>query len=558
MRPRLIASGATFPRSAALVLAVALLAWLVPPSAIGQISLEDVVARSFDVTVTLTPVALQIDRSTGRFLNQGSMRGRTRIVLEITAPQPIQQVRMELRADVTVRSVQAEGTQVSFTRSGRQLTLTFPQGLAPSARVPVTFEYDGQPCCIYNEFVELEDGEFYPVLVSPFGDYSLNLARITVQVTAPEGFVVVTTGRQVSATGNTIMWDSEVPVAGVALAGGQRHRKVERTVGNIRLQVYVRPGEERNLDKLTTFTGQAVEFYSRLLYPYPNTELKVVSLLIVGGGIGYPALLLIDDRAFTGNFGGGYDRDSYLFGFMAHETAHSYVPGQTVTKGVGYIWQSEGFAEYLSLMAIEAVMGPQAYARELQEERDGYAAIAGESGDRPIGSFTRANYGSRASQRIIYDKGSLVLHMLRYVIGDEAFRKTLTTYFQRTRGRAARLDEFREIAEEASGQKLDWFFDEWILQVVLPDYVVASATTARTDDGQYRTTATIRNSGTGVMPVDVAFGTGEARVIRRVEVPSRGETMVTVTTPQAIRQVEVDPNKWIIQKNYKNDTFEIR
>ncbi len=126
------------------------------------------------------------------------------------------------------------------------------------------------------------------------------------------------------------------------------------------------------------------------------------------------------------------------------------------------------------------------------------------------------------------------------------------------RGRAARVDDFREVAEEVSGQKLEWFFDQWITQTVLPDYVVASATSARTDDGQFRTTATIRNTGTGVMPVEVAFGAGEGRVVRRVEVSSRGEAQVTVMTPAAIRQVEVDPNKWIIQSNYKNDTFEIR
>ena len=183
-------------RAVAVVLGAALLAVPVPTPATGQITLEDVFARSFEVAVTLDPVDLRIDSATGRFLSQGSMRGRARIGLEVTSPQPIQQVRMELRSDVTVRSVQAEGAQVTFARSGRQLTLTFPQGLAPGARIPVTFEYDGKPCCIYNEFVELEDGEFYPVLVSPFGDYSLNLARITVQVTAPEGFVVVTTGRR--------------------------------------------------------------------------------------------------------------------------------------------------------------------------------------------------------------------------------------------------------------------------------------------------------------------------------------------------------------------------
>ncbi|HET8679551.1 MAG TPA: M1 family aminopeptidase, partial [bacterium] len=373
-----------------------------------------------------------------------------------------------------------------------------------------------------------------------------------------QGVTVVTTGRQVSADGGTLRWHSDVAVPWVALAGGRRHRRVDRTVGAMRLQMYAVQGEDRNLDKLATYTGQAAEYYSRLLYPFPYTELKVVSLVVVGGGIGYPALLLIDDRAFTNTLPGGRNRDSHLFGLMAHEVAHSYVPSQTAVRGVGFIWLSEGFAEYLSLMALEAVMGAQAYAHELQEARDSYAEIAGGRLDRPISVFTFANYGSSASQRVIYHKGCLVLHMLRFVMGDDAFRRALATYFQRFRGRPARVDDFREVAEEVAGQKLEWFFDQWISQVVLPDYVVASATSARTEDGQFRTTATIRNTGTGAMPVEVAFGTGEGRVTRRIEVPSRGEAAVTVTTPAAIRQIEVDPSKWIIQSNYKNDTFEIR
>ena len=547
-------------QAVALLLAAALLGWPAPPPATGQIVLEDVLARSFDVTVSIQPVDLSLEAVGGelRFLSRGTLRGRTRVGLEITAPQPVSQVRMDLDNQLTVRAVQAEGAQVTFSRTGSILTLTFSPALAPGARVPVTLEYDGQPLFIYNEFVLVHPGYLYPLLVSPFGDYSANQARVTVQVTAPPGFPVVSTGRQVSADGNTVRWDSEVTVPWVALAGARRHRRVDRTVGSVRMQMYVGQGEDRNLDKLATFTGQAVEFYSRLLYPFPYAELKVVSLVVVGGGLGYPALMLIDDRAFAGTFTGGFNRDSYLFSLMAHEAAHSYVPSQTVPKGVGFIWLSEAFAEYLALMAIEAVMGADAYGRELQEERDDYAVIAGTSNDRPISVYTFSNYGSRASRRVIYSKGSLVLHMLRFVIGDEAFRKTLATYFQRSRGRAARVDDFREVAEEVSGQKLEWFFDQWISRVVVPDYVVASATSTRTEEGQYRTTATVRNTGSGVMPVEVAFGTGDSRVTSRVEVPSRGEATATVTTPAAIRQVEVDPRKWLIQSNYKNDTFEIR
>lgn len=528
--------------------------------AVGQDTLEDVVARRYDVNVTVAPVDLRMEVVGGelRLLSRGTLRGRTQVGLEITAPRPVTQVRMELDSALTVRSVQAEGTQVSFTRTGSSLTLTFAQPQAPGATVAMTIEYEGTPLFLYNQSLLVHAGDLYPLLVSPFGDRSANLGRVTVQVTAPHGFVVVTTGRQVSVTADTVRYDSEVAVPWVAIAGSRTHRRVERTVGGIRLQIFVSRGEDANLDKLATFTGRAAEFYSRLLYPFPYAELKIVSLVVVVGGIGYPGFLLIDDRAFAGSFSGRYNSDSYLFQLMAHEAAHSYVPSQTLPKGVGFIWLSEGFAEYLSLMALEAVMGPQAYARELQEQRDDYAPIVGTPSDRPISVFTFANYGSRTSRRIIYSKGALVLHMLRFVIGDEAFRKTLATFFQRTRGRPARVDDFRETAEEVSGQKLDWFFDQWITQVVVPDYVVASASSTRTDDGQYRTTATIRNNGTGAMPVEVGFGAGDQRVIQRVTVAARGEAVATVTTPAVVRQVEVDPNKWLIQSNYKNDTFEIR
>lgn len=537
-----------------------LLAWPAPPPASGQIVLEDVLARSFDVAVSIQPVSLSLDVVGGelRFLSRGTLRGRARVGLDVTAAQPVSQIRMDLTAQLTVRAMQVDGGQVTFSRTGDLLTLTFSPALAPGARPTVTVEYEGQPLYIYNEFILVRASSLYPLLVSPFGDYSASQARITMQVTAPAGYMVVSTGRQVSAEGTTVRWDSEVAVPWVALAGGQAYRRVERTVGPVRLQMFVGQGSDRNLDKLATFTGQAVEFYSRLLYQFPYTELKVVSLRIVGGGIGYPALLLIDDRAFGGTFSGALNRDSFLFSLMAHEAAHSYVPSQTVPRGVGFIWLSEGFAEYLALMATEAVLGAEAYARELQEEREAYAVIAGTSNDRPISVYTFANYGPTASRRVIYAKGSLVLHMLRFVIGDAAFRKTLATFFERYRGKAARVDDFREVAEEVSGQNLEAFFTQWITQVALPDYVVAGATSTRADDGQYRTTATIRNTGTGVMPVEVAFGTGDARVTARVEVPARGEATATVTTPAAIRQVEVDPRKWLIQSNYKNDTFEIR
>src|SRR5207247_11090511 len=179
-----------------------------------------------------------------------------------------------------------------------------------------------------------------------------------------------------------------------------------------RMQLYVARGGGPNLDKLADITGSAVGFYSSLLYPFPYSELRVVSLSDLGSsiGIGYPAFLLIDDRAFGNSLPGTLNRDSSLLHLMAHEAAHSYVPSQTVPKGVGFVWLSEGFAEYLSLMAVEALLGPGAFQQELQEERDDYAAVAGTSAEPSIAAITFANYHGLPAADVIYAKGSLVLH----------------------------------------------------------------------------------------------------------------------------------------------------
>lgn len=62
----------------------------------------------------------------------------------------------------------------------------------------------------------------------------------------------------------------------------------------------------------------------------------------------------------------------------------------------------------------------------------------------------------------------------------------------------------------------------------------------------------------GILARARPIGSGEGRVVRRAEVPSRGEVTVAVTTPATIKEVEVDPGKWLIQSNYKNDRLEIR
>ena len=530
-----------------------------PAPGSAQVSLEELVIRAFDITVELTPVALKYEYQGGdiQFTSHGTLRGTTVAQLEVTATSPVTTARLELDSDVKLTSVTAPGYQVAPSRLRDTLTLTFTPALPPGGKVPLTFAYEGGPDYIYNEFVLVEEGSLYPLLISPFGDYSANFARVVLKVTTPGGYNIAGTGKLISRDGNTSTWDSEVPVPWVAVAGGQKHTVRDRTIAGVQMQFYVPPGEDRNLDKLADFAGRSVDYYSKLLYPFPYSQLRTVSLLIVGGGIGYPAFLLIDHRAFRNTYSGDLNRDSHLFQLMAHEILHSYVPSQTVPKGNGFIWLSEGFAEYLSLMAVQAVMGPEAFKRELQEERNLYASVVATTTEPALGAITFTNYHG-AARRSIYAKGSLVLHMLRGVLGDEVFRKGLAAYFTAYRGKAARVSDFQEVMEQASGQTLDWFFSEWILERVLPDYTIANTTSSPNADGTFRTTVTVRNRGTGSMPVEIGFRTDDGVQIEKVVIASRGEGTVTATTPKAVTHVEIDPHKWLIKKDDKNDVVPVK
>jgi aminopeptidase N len=148
--------------------------------------------------------------------------------------------------------------------------------------------------------------------------------------------------------------------------------------------------------------------------------------------------------------------------------------------------------------------------------------------------------------------------MLRFVVGDDAFKRILSTYFTRFRGQSVRVDDFARTAAEVAGRDLNWFFQEWVHDLVVPDYTVSDLT-ATPAEGGFRNSVKVRNLGSGVMPVEVLFelDNGE-RVTTRVDVGSRAEVTATVAAPRPARRVEADPEKWILQSNYRNDSVTAR
>ncbi|MGH2349452.1 MAG: M1 family metallopeptidase [bacterium] len=532
-----------------------------PVPAPAQVSLDDAIVTAFEINAELRPAPFAgvCDVASCQITSFGFLRGRTVAQIEVTSPNPVTTMRWVLDDDLQVRSVTGPG--VSFRRDRFYILLTFSPPLVAGTRLALTFEYEGRVGLVWDDLILAWDGLLYPTLSSPFGDISSNRAPIKTTVTIPQGYLLASTGamsRRDAGGMQVYEWQS-APLPYIAVVGGKVgfYQAVERQAGQVPLTIFIRPQYDRFLNQIVDFTGKAAEFYGRILYPFPTGRITLVaspfgrSLL----GIGLPSLMMITEEAFQ-PADPTLNRDSFRLLLVAHEAAHTYFPAETSGKGIGYIWLSEGFAEYLGLMTVEEVLGKEAFARELAEERRIYARVAGQ--DLPIAAYTWINSGTTPAVIVRYQKGAYVLHMLRHVVGTPTFLSIMKTYATRFRARSVRVSGFQEVAQEVYGQSLDWFFQEWIYQRVLPDYTIESATSAAAEGGT-RTTARVRNLGTGQMPVDVVFEMdGGERVTRRVTVGSRADATVEVITPRPVRRVEVDPDKWILQTNYTNDAATVR
>ena len=202
---------------------------------------------------------------------------------------------------------------------------------------------------------------------------------------------------------------------------------------------------------------------------------------------------------------------------IAHELAHQWWGDMVTCVDFRNIWLNEGFASYAECQWQEDFYG--------SAPNDSYVQTQMTSALSSDNSLRYALYDPPAANlfgNTIYKKGSLVLHMLRRVLGDAAFYAGMQLYGQRFRYGTASTADFQAAMEDASGQSLDWYFGEWVFDKGLPTYNWGWQTGPAAAPGQYNVGISIRQVQTNAplfrMPVEF-----------RVQRQGRPDTSVTVT-----------------------------
>jgi len=286
-------------------------------------------------------------------------------------------------------------------------------------------------------------------------------------LTVEESLETLSNGELVSSTNNgdgtkTDYWKMDKPHAPylfMMMIGD--FARVKDSWNGKDLEYMVYPEYEPSAKNIFNHTPEMLTFFSDLLdYPYPwNKYSQVIAEDYVSGamenttGVIFGEFVQKTNRELIDN-----ENDQ----IVAHEMFHHWFGDLVTCESWANLTLNEGFANYSEYLWYEHKYGKDAADAIRISEMEGYKYMAAQSGTHPL-----IHYGYDNKEDMFdahsYNKGGLVLHMLRYIVGDDAFFAALSKYLKDNEYTAVETAELRMAFEETTGLDLNWFFDQWFL-----------------------------------------------------------------------------------------------
>ncbi len=294
----------------------------------------------------------------------------------------------------------------------------------------------------------------------PAVDHPSDKATSEFFITAPSRYQVVSNGLLQEETdlgdGRRLThWKQSVPIASWlnALGVAQFTSHHAGTVRGIPLETWVfRQDRDAVVPALENPARRVLEFFSEHIGPYPYEKLAGVQAAGLGGGMELASAIFYGERNVTGR---GVD------GLVAHEVAHQWFGDAVTERDWDDVWLSEGFATYFALLFLEHDKGRDAFVAGLKRSRE---IVFATEKTRPELAVIHPNLADtrKVLNRLVYEKGGWVLHMLRGRLGTKTFWSGIREYYRRHRDGNVSTDDFRRVMEEVSGQDLAGFFQQWL------------------------------------------------------------------------------------------------
>jgi hypothetical protein len=445
----------------------------------------------YDIDARVTPER--------RFLD-----ARARLRIKVRASS-VSQLALRLSEPLVVRSIVSEpfGRLFGLRVRGQNLVIVnLPAVVLRDTEFTVTVVYSGritpQPAdreaLLLPPQLELSDLEVHHLLSnrslwypqSNFTDYATARMRVTV----PAAYDCLASGVReseerspstVELQQRTISFVTPSPVRYLSLIVGRflRVRQTALPLGDstLDLTIYASPSQLSYGERVGARAADIVRFYHSTLgdAPFPALSVTVIAGRAPGGhSPGYFAVLsqpAIDAPRIWRNDPAAFDGQPDFF--LAHEIAHQWFGQAVGWRNYHEQWVSEGFAQYLAALYIRHRRGPDHFDDMMKTMR---RWALEQSGQGPIALGYRLGQirnDSRVFRALVYNKGAVVLDMLRQITGDEVFFAGLRRFYAASRFRKVGTEEFQRSMEAASGRGLQQFFEGWIYGVSIPTLAVS-------------------------------------------------------------------------------------
>lgn len=434
-----------------------------------------------------------------------------------------------------------------FDYADEKLTVSFPKPLRAGQSITVSIAYTAtprrglwfiapdrhyphRPLQVWSQG-EDEDNRFW----LPCWDYPNEKATCEMIVTVPEKMFALSNGELVNTTHDksrktkTYHWHEHVPLVSylITLAAGE-FVEVRDEWDGIPVTYYVpanRKDAEAEARRSFGNTPAMIRFFSEKIgvrYPYEKYAQVCAAEFIFGGMENMSATTQTDATLHDARAHLDFTSDP----LVAHELAHQWWGDLLTCKDWSHGWLNEGFATYFEALWTEHSLGLDEFRYEMYQNSLNYFDEDSRRYRRPIVTKEYAE-AFNLFDRHLYEKGSLVLHMIRNYLGDALWWKAMNLYCTRHREQCVETGDLIKSIADATGHNLEWLFDEWVLKAGHPELKVTYAW----DDDKRVADVTIAQTQTVDdktplfrMPVDVLFHFGGRAVTHRIEFSEKEET----------------------------------
>lgn len=455
-----------------------------------------------------------------------------------------------------VSQVISEGKTLTYTHEQDVLLIDLPTAPRLNQRISYTITYAGKPASglkiannKYGDRTFFSDnwpdkGRHWLSIV----DHPYDKATCEFIITAPAHYQVVSNGLVMEETdltdGNRIThWKQSVPIASWLYVLGVAQFAVQRVdvFDNKAIETWVYSQDrEKGFYDFAVPTKSVLEFYSSHVGPFAYEKLANIQSNSVSGGMEAASAILYSESSVVG------DRNLRWRNVVIHEIAHQWFGNSVTEYDWDDVWLSEGFATYFTLLFIEHEYGRDAFITGLSDSK------------RQVDAFHEKNPGytivhdnlkdmDKVTSSHTYQKGSWTLHMLRGIMGEDAFWNGIRAYYNKYQNANATTSDFRKEMEEASGRDLKIFFDQWLYKLGALKLAGSWKYDKKKKEVIIRLDQVQTDGSLFMMPIPVAihFPGTQQPLMKTVDVKER-TNVITIPVESNPERIVLDPGSWVL------------